>query len=127
MKFEIRHVHKDWVHPRDADGLYIPLLNGYARAVDRWDIACELWSNGLRREYGIRESEDRLVTRDLNKPDEAGSYAEWARPRPIPEDFMPDWPEKERTHFQLYEATTEGTPCSPVLSSIAEIKMHRQQ
>lgn len=29
----------------------------------------------------------------------------------------PDWPEDERTHYQMYETTTEGTPISPVLAS----------
>jgi hypothetical protein len=32
-------------------------------------------------------------------------------------DIMPDWPEEERTHYQMYESCTEGTPISPVLES----------
>ena len=28
---------------------------------------------------------------------------------------MPEWPEHEKTHFQMYENTTEGTPISPVM------------
>lgn len=32
-------------------------------------------------------------------------------------DVMPDWPESERTHYQMYEDTTEGTPISPVMES----------
>lgn len=28
---------------------------------------------------------------------------------------MPDWPEAERTHWQMYETTSEGTPISPVM------------
>lgn len=32
-------------------------------------------------------------------------------------DVMPDWPLKERTHWQMYETTTEGTPISPVCDS----------
>ena len=34
---------------------------------------------------------------------------------------MPDWPETERTHYQMYETTTEGTPISPVMSSPEEL------
>ena len=30
---------------------------------------------------------------------------------------MPDWPEAERTHYQMYESVTEGTPISPVMKS----------
>lgn len=32
-------------------------------------------------------------------------------------DVMPDWPEEQRTHWQMYEDTTEGTPISPVMES----------
>lgn len=32
-------------------------------------------------------------------------------------DIMPDWPETERTHWQMYESVTEGTPISPVMES----------
>ena len=30
---------------------------------------------------------------------------------------MPDWPEAERTHYQMYETTTPGTPISPVMET----------
>lgn len=32
-------------------------------------------------------------------------------------DIMPQWPEEERTHWQMYETVTEGTPISPVCDS----------
>lgn len=32
-------------------------------------------------------------------------------------DVMPQWPEAERTHWQMYEDTSEGTPISPVMES----------
>lgn len=35
--------------------------------------------------------------------------------------MMPNWPEEERTHFQMYEDTSEGTPISPVMASIEEL------
>ncbi len=31
--------------------------------------------------------------------------------------FMPAWPDAERTHFQMYEATSAGTPLSPPCAS----------
>jgi hypothetical protein len=34
---------------------------------------------------------------------------------------MPDWPESERTHYQMYEDCSEGTPISPVKSSPEEL------
>lgn len=33
---------------------------------------------------------------------------------------MPQWDEREKTHIQLYENTTEGTPISPVFA-VSEI------
>ncbi len=30
---------------------------------------------------------------------------------------MPEWSVEERTHYQMYENTTEGTPLSPVMDS----------
>jgi hypothetical protein len=30
---------------------------------------------------------------------------------------MPQWLEAERTHYQMYESVTEGTPISPVMES----------
>jgi len=30
---------------------------------------------------------------------------------------MPDWTDAERTHWQMYENTSEGTPISPVMGS----------
>lgn len=32
-------------------------------------------------------------------------------------DVMPQWPDAERTHYQMYESVTEGTPISPVMES----------
>ena len=32
-------------------------------------------------------------------------------------DVMPQWPDAERTHYQMYESVTEGTPISPVMET----------
>lgn len=32
-------------------------------------------------------------------------------------DVMPQWPDAERTHYQMYESITEGTPISPVMET----------
>lgn len=32
-------------------------------------------------------------------------------------NVMPQWPKEERTHYQMYEDTSEGTPISPVMES----------
>jgi len=46
-----------------------------------------------------------------------GLREEWLRGDPPHYGIscMPNWPEAERTHYQMYESTTEGTPISPVM------------
>ncbi len=36
-------------------------------------------------------------------------------------EFMPNWSDDERTHYQWYEDTTEGTPLSPPFATKAEL------
>ena len=35
--------------------------------------------------------------------------------------LMPDWPTAERTHWQMYETVSEGTPISPVMKTPEEL------
>ena len=46
---------------------------------------------------------------------EAGGLEGETRPRP--EEYMPEWPASERTHYQMYETCTEGTPLSPPMAT----------
>lgn len=36
---------------------------------------------------------------------------------PMHQEEMPGWSDAEKTHLQMYENTTEGTPISPVLAT----------
>lgn len=36
-------------------------------------------------------------------------------------DVMPQWNDSEKTHMQMYENTTEGTPISPVMETAEEL------
>lgn len=38
-------------------------------------------------------------------------------------NVMPQWPKAERTHYQMYEDTTEGTPLSPVCATPEELAL----
>lgn len=103
MGREARRVPADWEHPRKANGLYQPLYGGsYAERAAKWDEERAKWDAGIRPDYwrGF-----------------VGTYAEWAGDRPAESDYMPDWPESERTHLQMYENTSEGTPISPVMET----------
>jgi hypothetical protein len=41
------------------------------------------------------------------------SFEEWWGGSPEPRDYRPWWRKRGRTHLQLYETVTEGTPLSP--------------
>jgi hypothetical protein len=63
--------------------------------------------------------EVRRVPADWQHPKNANG-----RPVPLrgdhddrPGNRMPAWPEAERTHWQMYETTTAGTPLSPPCAS----------
>lgn len=106
MGREVRRVPANWEHPRDKSGSYVPLHEGrgYTSSAQGWDEERAKWDRGEFPTYADAE------TRAL-------SYAEWAGERPDAGDYMPHWPEAERTHYQMYETTTEGTPISPVMAT----------
>jgi hypothetical protein len=111
MGREVRRVPANWRHPKDEGGDFIPLFGQcYTEAAAAWDEGREKWAEGLITDYeGGWESAD---GRNLRM-----TWEEWAGERPEPQDYFPDWPEDSRTHFQMYETTTEGTPISPVMAS----------
>lgn len=117
MSREVRRVPPNWEHPRGPDGYYIPLFdNPYSEAARNWDLEKEQWERGFRRDH----SKDEVVFIRRSRG-EKYSYIEWNGERPRPEQYMPEWPESERTHYQIYETTTEGTPISPVMASPEEL------
>lgn len=48
------------------------------------------------------------------------TFAEWEGEPPDPAYYRPEWPDEERTHWQMYEDTSEGTPISPVFATPEE-------
>lgn len=113
MGREVRRVPANWQHPKNALGHYIPLLgSSYAKAVAEWDEEAAKWADGFRIDYG----KDGRVWKPRDS-DDTGTYEEWAGKRPEESDYMPDWPEAERTHLMMYEDTSEGTPISPAFAT----------
>jgi len=112
MGREVRMVPKDWEHPKDEKGIYIPLFGGsFSKRVKDYDEEKEMWEKGFMRSY--KKDDDMWIPKeDRNYP-----FEEWSGSRPQEQDYMPDWPEEERTHFQMYENVTEGTPISPPMES----------
>ena len=111
MGREIRRVPENWEHPKDENGNHIPLFDhSYKEAVKNWDEENEMWPKGFRKDF----VSDEYVLKDVEYD---YPYIEWAGERPVKEDHMPEWDESEKTHIQMYETCTEGTPISPVMDT----------
>ncbi len=108
MGREVRRVPADWQHPKRKDGSYIPLLS---RPPSGWDEGKRQWEAGLVTDYrGGWEAKTGWITH-------IKTWEGYAGKRPNPAHCMPDWPVERRTHWQMYEDTTEGTPISPVFET----------
>lgn len=112
MSREVRRVPANWQHPKDAEDRFIPLLDGFNKRAGRWDIDNIKWQQGLREDFA--KPGEWVPIDDKYK---GKSYAYWDCERPDPSCYMPDWPSEERTHWQMYENTSQGTPISPVMGS----------
>ena len=115
MGREIRRVPENWEHPKNENG-YIPLAGySFIEHLRTWNEGNEMWKAGLYRCY--REGGPDWEPIDLKHKHKYMSYVEYAGPKPELEKYMPEWPDAERTHVQMYETCTEGTPISPVLAT----------
>ena len=115
MGREVRMVPADWQHPKDgfyADGSvrYNPLYEGcdLASSQSDWDSEASKWNAGEFPSYASEDSKKM-------------SYTEWAGERPDPADYMPAWPDAERTHYMMYSTTSEGSPISPAFATPEEL------
>ncbi len=94
MGREVRKVPKNWGHPKNDDGNFKPLLEGYKnKAVEFMEIA---------NKEGLHEAIEYMGCPDKD-------------------DYMPDWEDGERTHLMMYEDTSEGTPISPAFEAPEEL------
>lgn len=101
MGREVRRVPANWAHPKyerweGRTGLK-PLYEGHEYQQAHDEFMEKLHADGLQ---------------------EAVEYFEGA---PDKRDYMPDWPEEQRTHYMMYENTSEGTPISPAFSTPEEL------
>lgn len=125
MGREVRRVPADWQHPRYAAdhhrerlrGRYIPLHDGgFAQADADWSEGWAKWQEGLTENYGGPEK-----WRAIDPECRGMRFTDYHGERPSPDDYMPDWPEDQRTHFMMYEDTSEGTPISPAFATPEEL------
>lgn len=113
MGREVRMVPADWQHPSKimhGSLRYIALFDGqdFASRQSDWDSEAAKWAAGEFPSYADEESKKL-------------PYSEWAGERPDPADYMPAWPNAERTHYMMYEDTSEGTPISPAFATPEEL------
>lgn len=142
MGREVRRVPADWVHPTYVNrrGERVPrpmhpwpyeenLREWEETTVPEWLEGQRLWYHeGLVKTYGgnletIAEVLARTECYRRPKPGEE-SWDWYAGPypsKPQPEDYMPQWSNEERTHYMMYEDTSEGTPISPAFATPEEL------
>jgi len=110
MGREIRRVPEGWEHPRytkdnavrrwggtTSEGEYRPLYDSdFHSAMSEWLTS-----------WGACDTPEK---RTAYLADEGGP--------PSPEYHRPEWSDEERTHFQMYETVSEGTPLTPPMPSL---------
>lgn len=114
MGREVRRVPANWEHPKDVEGNYVPLFDeNFEQALSDYKEEASQWALGNMRSH--LKGGPKYIARDSST--EGMPFKEWAGEIPKQEDYTPDCPEEERTHYQMYETTSEGTPISPVMES----------
>ena len=107
MSRHLRRVPAGWEHPKRADGSghHQPMHDeDYEAALQKWLDGRALWKKGEHPD------QDRDYLKDC-------TWEEYSGRAPDPKYYRPAWSDEERTHFQMYEDCSEGTPISPVLES----------
>jgi len=119
MGREVRMVPADWEHPvDDYRRKHIPLYDGYEEELVRWKAEHEKWNEGFVWDYDSKG----WVPRDLEDSFHQGEYWDYAGGPPEREDYMLiGVPREERTHYMMYETTSEGTPISPAFPTKEEL------
>jgi hypothetical protein len=119
MGREVRKVPKNWQHPKNDNGQLIGLLgDSFKEALKDWDEQYKKWKQGLCQSYKDYPNITYVPISDENKQ---MSFSEYYSCRPIKSEYMPEWKEEEKTHFQMYEICSEGTPISPVMETPEEL------
>lgn len=114
MGREIRRVPPDWQHPRDERDPrhYRPLYdNDFQSAAREWMDGALAWENRTHPD----------IVKDPTMPERFPFFWQWHGDPPDEEYYRPTWSAESRTHYQVYETVSEGTPVSPVLATEDEV------
>lgn len=131
MSTELRRVPKNWIHPSDHKtsnyesqlAFRPPQYHAWRPLYDEdWAHAARVWW-GRRIGYALKRvflyplmlvglfPATWEIADGWNTDDSPPKY--W--------HYRPSWPTRARTHYQLYETVSEGTPISPVCATIGEL------
>lgn len=115
MGREVRMVPANWQHPKISkpnwgtgmmEESYQPMYDmSFADAMNEWYAAWQAWERGERPEGS----------------EICANYWDWDGGPPDPAYYMPQWLREQRTHYMMYEDTSEGTPISPAFATPEEL------
>ncbi len=115
MGREIRRVPSGWKHPRNERG-FIPMYGPFDDALARWEEEKLQWEAGTHRiQQKLGANAKKWKYEDEFQQPVLGDG-----PNP-PRGSHSPFSASEATYYQVYEDETEGTPVSPVLSTLDEV------
>lgn len=104
MGREVRMVPANWQHPKytENDATWPSQVGRYKPLIDQKysDAAAEFLA--MANKDGLKAAIDWMGCPEQDK-------------------YMPEWDDAERTHFMMYEDTSEGTPISPAFATPEEL------
>lgn len=117
---EIRRVPSDWKHPLRDGETWTTFPGPHARFQPQHE-AEKPYVELLREYLAEYEKWERGERPDTDNARACTHYHEYAGGPPNPDFYSPYWPAEQRTHYQMYECTSEGTPISPVFATPEEV------
>ena len=113
----------DWTQRGFAIRAHTDWSWGWAK---RWsltgmdDCSCHPGEKGIVHPYVLEANN---VTHEVIDEEHLTELvlADWYHEKPMPDDYMPAWTEKEATGWCLYETVSEGTPVTPVFDNANQL------
>jgi hypothetical protein len=118
MGREVRRVPADWEHPKVSkpnwqtgrmEEHYQPMFDTpFEERARKWMDAAIAWDNGTDPDCAKHKATHPF-------------YWQWSGNPPDAKYYRPNWPKESRTHYQVYETVSEGTPVTPHFATKAEL------
>ena len=111
MGREVRKVPADWQHPKNKKGFLQPQYDeDYEEKLAEWLLEREKWKSGF-----VKNIINEFVPKDERH--EGKKFEDWSGPAPDYSYYMEQFPNEKKTHYMMYETTSEGTPISPAFET----------